>query len=147
MQESGGIREIANCVPTPRYYHENKITDESWYYYKVEFPHDGKAIKNTFMSSQLSTSSEFKKRLLGIAPGAVYTGTHSILEQSIRHQLFNIKRVETVDYIDYSKEHQGVEYINNTAWENARQLVGLEEVRVHDLRHTVGMRFRNAGGV
>lgn len=42
-------------------------------------------------------------------------------------------------------EHQGVEFINNTAWENARQLVGLEDVRVHDLRHTVGMRLRNAG--
>lgn len=106
MQESGGIREIANCVPTPLYYQENKITDESWYYYKVEFPHDGKAIKNTFTSSQLSTSSEFKKRLLGIAPGAVYTGTNSMLEQSIRRQLFNIKRVETIDYIGYSKEHQ-----------------------------------------
>lgn len=106
MQESGGIREIANCVPTPLYYQENQITDESWYYYKVEFPHDGKAIKNTFTSSQLSTASEFKKRLLGIAPGAVYTGTNSMLEQSIRRQLFNIKRVETIDYIGYSKEHQ-----------------------------------------
>lgn len=106
MQECGGIREIANCVPTPLYFQENKITDESWYYYKVEFPHDGQAIKNTFTSSQLSTSSEFKKRLLGIAPGAVYTGTNSMLEQSIRRQLFNIKRVETVDFIGYSKEHK-----------------------------------------
>lgn len=106
MQECGGIREIANCVPTPLYFQENKITDESWYYYKVEFPHDGKAIKNTFTSSQLSTSSEFKKRLLGIAPGAVYTGTNAMLEQSIRRQLFNIKRVETVDFIGYSKEHK-----------------------------------------
>lgn len=106
MQESGGIREIANCVPTPLYYQENKITDESWYYYKVEFPHDGKVVKNTFTSSQLSTSSEFKKRLLGIAPGAVYTGTNAMLEQSIRRQLFNIKRVETVDFIGYTKEHQ-----------------------------------------
>lgn len=106
MQESGGIREIANCVPTPLYYQENKITDESWYYYRVEFPHDGQVVKNTFTSSQLSTSSEFKKRLLGIAPGAVYTGTNSMLEQSIRRQLFNIKRVETVDFIGYSKENE-----------------------------------------
>lgn len=106
MKECGGIREIANCVPTPLYYQENKITDESWYYYKVEFPHDGRAVKNTFTSSQLSASGEFKKRLLGIAPGAVYTGTNAMLEQSIRRQLFNIKRVETVDFVGYSKEHE-----------------------------------------
>lgn len=42
-------------------------------------------------------------------------------------------------------EHQGVEYINNTAWGTARKLANLDDVRVHDLRHTVGMRLRNAG--
>lgn len=35
--------------------------------------------------------------------------------------------------------------MNNTAWQNARSLVGLEQVRVHDLRHTFGQRLRAAG--
>tara|TARA_R100000306_G_scaffold60083_1_gene59740 strand:- start:15547 stop:18246 length:2700 start_codon:yes stop_codon:yes gene_type:complete len=106
LNESNSIREIANCLPTPLYFQENKITDESWYYFKVEFPHDGQPVKNTFTSSQVSTASEFKKRLLGIAPGAVYTGSNLMLERSMKNQLFNIQRVETVDFIGYSKELQ-----------------------------------------
>lgn len=106
LNESNSIREIANCLPTPLYFQENKITDESWYYFRVQFPHDGAPIKNTFTSSQISTASEFKKRLLGIAPGAVYTGSNQQLERSMKNQLFNIQRVETVDFIGYSKELQ-----------------------------------------
>ena len=106
LNESNSIREIANCLPTPLYFQENKITDESWYYFRIQFPHDGAPIKNTFTSSQLSTASEFKKRLLGIAPGAVYTGSNQQLERSMKNQLFNIQRVETVDFIGYSKELQ-----------------------------------------
>jgi len=35
--------------------------------------------------------------------------------------------------------------MNNTAWRNARRKAGLDELHVHDLRHTVGMRLREAG--
>jgi integrase len=35
--------------------------------------------------------------------------------------------------------------MNNTAWQNARRKAGLADVHVHDLRHTVGMRLREAG--
>ncbi|TCV00534.1 Toprim domain-containing protein [Paracandidimonas soli] len=104
LNESNSIREIANCLPVPLYFQENRITDESWYYFRVTFPHDGKPVKNTFTSSQVSTASEFKKRLLGIAPGAVYTGSNQQLERSMKNQLFNIKRVETVDFIGYSRD-------------------------------------------
>lgn len=34
---------------------------------------------------------------------------------------------------------------NNSAWQKARCAVGLEHVRVHDLRHTFGQRLREAG--
>lgn len=106
LAESGGIRPIANCNPYPLYYQANTITDESWYYFRVEFPHDGQAIKNTFTSSQLSASTEFKKRLLSIAPGAMYTGSNMMLERTLERQLYNIKRVDTLDYIGYSSAHQ-----------------------------------------
>ncbi len=33
----------------------------------------------------------------------------------------------------------------NTAWENGRVRAGLDDLHVHDLRHTVGMRLRQAG--
>ncbi len=105
MAESGGIRQIANCHPFPLYYQANETTDEAWYYYRVDFPHDGKSVKNTFTSSQLSSSGEFKKRLLAIAPGAMYSGSNQMLDRSLERQLFNIKRVSTVDFVGYSKEH------------------------------------------
>ncbi len=38
-----------------------------------------------------------------------------------------------------------VKRMNSTAWRHARAKTGLGEVRVHDLRHTFGMRLRAAG--
>lgn len=102
---SHSIRPIANCNPTPLYYQKNELTDEAWYYFRVDFPHDGASIKNTFTSAQISSSAEFKKRLLGIAPGAMFSGTSAMLDRMMERDLFHIKRVETIDYIGYSKEY------------------------------------------
>jgi integrase len=38
-----------------------------------------------------------------------------------------------------------VQTMNNTAWQRARKEAGLPDLHVHDLRHTVGMRLREAG--
>lgn len=105
LREAGGIRPLSNCFPQPLYFQENRITDESWYYFRVEFPHDGPPVKNTFTSSQVSTASEFKKRLLAIAPGAMFSGQGHHLDRMMERRLYNIKRVETVDFIGYSREH------------------------------------------
>ncbi|MBN9411374.1 MAG: tyrosine-type recombinase/integrase [Burkholderiales bacterium] len=35
--------------------------------------------------------------------------------------------------------------MNNTAWQNGRKAASLGDLHVHDLRHTVGMRLREAG--
>lgn len=40
---------------------------------------------------------------------------------------------------------RGIEAMNNTAWQKARARAGLGDLHVHDLRHTVGMRLREAG--
>jgi hypothetical protein len=105
LKESGSVTEIANCYPTALYYQANALTDESWYYYRINFPHKGKPLKNTFTAGQLSSGSEFKKRLLGIAPGAVYTGSTQQLDRIFKESLFSIKTVETIDYVGYSREH------------------------------------------
>ena len=38
-----------------------------------------------------------------------------------------------------------VDTMNNTAWQRARKQAGLSDLHVHDLRHTTGMRLREAG--
>ncbi len=49
---------------------------------------------------------------------------------------------------DFDKEpampYQPIESMNNTAWQTARRKAGLADLHVHDLRHTVGMRLREA---
>ena len=117
MIEAKSLKQIANCYPQPLYYLTSEVSDESWYYYKVSFPHGGETIKNTFTAAQLSSSSEFKKRLLSIAPGGMYTGTSQILERSLNKTLYNIKRVETVDYVGYSSKHKCYVF-NNVAMRN-----------------------------
>jgi integrase len=41
--------------------------------------------------------------------------------------------------------YRPIQTINNTAWQTARRKAGLDDLHVHDLRHTVGMRLREAG--
>ena len=36
-------------------------------------------------------------------------------------------------------------HMNNKAWRRARTHAGLPQVRIHDLKHTVGRRLRAAG--
>lgn len=38
-----------------------------------------------------------------------------------------------------------IETMSNTAWQSARVRAGLNDLHVHDLRHTTGMRLREAG--
>ncbi|RZL39868.1 MAG: site-specific integrase [Rubrivivax sp.] len=43
------------------------------------------------------------------------------------------------------KPYKPVQTMNNTAWQRAREEAGLGDLHVHDLRHTTGMRLREAG--
>lgn len=41
--------------------------------------------------------------------------------------------------------YRPIQTMNNSAWQRARRKAGLPDLHVHDLRHTVGMRLREAG--
>ncbi|WP_375592135.1 toprim domain-containing protein [Chitiniphilus eburneus] len=104
LKQAGAIKEIANCLPQALYYQQNSITDESWYFFRVTLP-DGLAIKNTFSASQLASAAEFDKRLLGMAPGAMFDGSTRQLKLILKRQLEGIRTVQTIDFIGYSREH------------------------------------------
>lgn len=110
LAESQTVSEICNCLPTPLYYMRNEVTDEAWYYYRVSFPHDGPAVKGTFSAGQLAAPAEFKKRLLHMAAGAIWTGSASQLDRLLGRWVEGIKTVQTIDYIGYSLEHQAYVY-------------------------------------
>lgn len=105
LQEAGGVVEIANCFPQALYFQRNEVTDESWYYFRVDRP-DDEPVKNTFTSAQVAAASEFKKRLLGVAAGAIYTGSGNQLDQIMKLQLTGLKTVATIDYLGYSRDYQ-----------------------------------------
>lgn len=52
-----------------------------------------------------------------------------------------VKNVDDVPFMPY----RPVQMMTNTAWQNARKKAGLGDLHVHDLRHTSGMRLREAG--
>lgn len=106
LKESGVLQPIANCKPQALYYQRHEVTGDAWYYFRVTFPHDGPEIRGTFTAGQLTTGSEFKKQLLHMAAGAIYSGTSLQLEVMMQRQLDNIKIVQTVDFIGYSAAHK-----------------------------------------
>lgn len=103
LLESHAVTEIATCYPQALYYQRHEVTDESWYYLRVSFPNGTAPVKNTFTSAQLASAAEFKKRLLGMAQGAIFTGTTGMLDALWKRQLANITSVQTVDFIGYAK--------------------------------------------
>lgn len=105
LRQCGAVVEIANCYPQALYFQRNEVTDESWYYFRVDFPHDAASVRNTFTGGQVAAASEFKKRLLSMAAGAVFTGSGSQLDKIMKEQLFGLKTVETIDFVGYSKAH------------------------------------------
>ncbi len=131
LQESSAVTEIANCYPTALYYQANPVTDESWYYFRVNFPDDTPPIKNTFTGSQLSSASEFKKRLLHIAQGGIFTGSSQQLDKLLLKQLPKIKTVQTIDFIGYSKEHKA--YVFNDLAVRDGRLYSLNEEDFFDM--------------
>ncbi|KAF1719783.1 toprim domain-containing protein [Pseudoxanthomonas wuyuanensis] len=103
---AASVREIANCYPEALYFQRNEVTDESWYFFRVDFPHEAPSVKGTFTASQTLNAPTFRDRLASFAPGAVFDGTASELIHVMKDQLFNIKKVDTIDFVGYSKEHR-----------------------------------------
>ncbi|WP_019646985.1 toprim domain-containing protein [Novispirillum itersonii] len=104
VEQAIRIEEIANCTVEFLYFQRDHVTDESWYYVRVTRP-NGEVVNNTLTGAQVAASSEFKKRLLAIAPGALWTGNGQQLNWIIGRYLTTIKTVDTVDFIGYCRTH------------------------------------------
>jgi len=104
IAQSAKVSRICTAMPYALYYQANAVTDEAWYYWRVDLP-AGASVKNTFTGGQLSSASEFKKRILGVAAGAVFTGSSQQLDRLLQDQVGHIKTVETIDFVGYSRDH------------------------------------------
>lgn len=105
LEQSGSVQMIANCYPQALYYQSNQLTDESWYYYRITSPEMARPRNATFTAAQLSSASEFKKRVMHVAQGCIYTGSTHQLDRVFQDGTKRIKLVDTIDYVGYSREH------------------------------------------
>lgn len=151
LRQCGGVVEIANCYPQALYFQRNEVTDESWYYFRVDFPHDSGSVKNTFTGGQVAAASEFKKRLLGMAAGAVFTGSSKQLDKIMKDQLFGLKTVETIDFVGYSKQHSCYVFGDLAVRDGIVNLVNKEDffefgkLRLKTLQKSITMHIQRDG--
>lgn len=100
------IEEVANCTFRTLYYQRDPIVEEGSYLINVEFPSDRAGVKATFSGAACSGSGDFKKRLASIAPGAQWTGNQYQLDKLMQMQWAQIRMVEALQFVGYSKEHE-----------------------------------------
>lgn len=79
----------------------------------------------------MSSASEFKKRLLSVAAGAVFTGGAAELDRIAQDLLYNLKIVDTVDFVGYSREHRA--YVYNQIAVQAGKVVRVNDEDFFDL--------------
>ena len=63
---------------------------------------------------------------------------------AVAQSIIESQRGKHSEYVFSYRGHR-IETMNNSAWQRARRLANLGDLHVHDLRHTVGMRLREAG--
>ena len=99
------VTQIANCHPRPLYFQQDPLTDEAWYFFRIDLPHLDRPAKNTFTPPQIAKSGTFNERLLGISPMAMFTGNSTQLARILDAQRDRMRTVEAVGFVGYSREH------------------------------------------
>jgi integrase len=68
-----------------------------------------------------------------------------VVLNTVAKSVIDGQRGKDAEYV-FTYNGKPIETMNNSGWQHARTRAGLEQVRVHDLKHTFGRRLR-AGGV
>lgn len=97
-------------------------------------------------------------RSVFVVPASEYKGKrpHVVIMNDVAHNVMEACRGTHKEYVfTYHRQVKDskliqhmpdrVDCINNTAWQKARARAQLQDVRVHDLRHTFAQRLRDAG--
>ena len=63
---------------------------------------------------------------------------------TVAQSIIEAQRGKHAEYVFPYRGHR-IETMNNSAWQRARKRAGIPDLHIHDLRHTVGMRLREAG--
>lgn len=105
-RECAQVQEIANCTFKTLYFQRDAAINEASYYVRVDFPTKQDSVKAAFAGPCMAGSGEFKKRLISVAPGAIFTGSTQQLDKLMARQLENIRTVDMLYFSGYSIEHK-----------------------------------------
>lgn len=118
-EQAGTVTRICNASFRTLYFQRNPATEESLYYLRVDFPVDRPPVKAGFSGGAISASAEFKKRLISVAPGALWRGTGEQLDRLLEQQTRKIKTVETLEFTGYDRQ-RGVYVLGDLAVRRGR---------------------------
>lgn len=105
-EQAGAITKICNASFRTLYFQRNPATEESLYYLRIDFPVDRPAVKAGFSGGSIAASAEFKKRLISVAPGALWRGSGEQLDRLLEQQTRRIKTVETLEFTGYDRKRE-----------------------------------------
>jgi len=101
-----GVECIANCVFRALFFERNDITDTSAYWLRVDRPGDAYgSVKAPFPGPAIAGSGEFKKRLISVASGAIWTGDQYQIDRIFNRQL-PVRDVTSIEFTGYCREHK-----------------------------------------
>jgi len=94
----------------------------------------------------LKWSEEDRSQNIFIIPGhRTKNGMDKVVPlNSIAKDIINTQRGNNDEFV-FTYKGNPVQRINGNAWRKARERAGIPQCRVHDLRHTFGMRLRAEG--
>lgn len=104
-REVGRVEMIANCTFRALYFERNETTDTSAYWLRIDRPGNYEQVKASFPGPALAGSGEFKKRLISIASGAIWTGEQFHLDRMMGRQL-PVRDVVGIEFTGYSRDHK-----------------------------------------
>jgi hypothetical protein len=104
-REAAEYTEIANCTFRALYFQRDAAINDSSYYIRVDFPGKQETVKANFSGAAVAAGSEFKKRLISVAPGGIFTGSTFHLDRLMERQLDGIRTVDALYFSGYSIDH------------------------------------------
>lgn len=103
-RETISVSMIANCTFRALYFERNVATDNSAYWLRIDRPGDWSEVKASFPGSALAGSGDFKKRMMSVANGAIWTGDQFQLDRIAQRQL-PVRDVTGIEFTGYCREH------------------------------------------
>jgi len=100
------VTEVANCAFRSLYWQRDESVDEAYHFMRIDFPSYSAPFKATFTGGQITSASEFKKRLASVTPTGAWIGSTRQLDRIFARQGADLRIVQALDFAGYSREHK-----------------------------------------